>query len=157
MGKIILVCALNDAHIIGVDGKLPWHLPNELLYFKECTIGRTVVMGSSTLRSLPGCYLPDRRNIVLSSTLESTDRYEVYNNIEDVLKIEDDLYIIGGSKIYEQFLSYADELWLSWVGVDVSMNSSNICYFPFFNVDEFCKYYYRDYGSFVHIRYRRKK
>ena len=70
--KISLVVAMADNRVIGKDNKMPWHLPDELQYFKKITLGKPIVMGRRTFESI-GRPLPGRKNIVLS---RRTDRSE---------------------------------------------------------------------------------
>ena len=69
--KISLVVAMADNRVIGKDNKMPWHLPDELQYFKKITLGKPIVMGRNTFESI-GRPLPGRKNIVLSRTSESS-------------------------------------------------------------------------------------
>src|ERR1700674_4255487 len=65
--RIYLVAALASNGVIGIDGKLPWHLPEDLKHFKNLTLGHPVIMGRRTWESL-GKLLPGRENIVISRT-----------------------------------------------------------------------------------------
>ena len=107
--NIIVACDRNWG--IGKDGHLLCHLSGDLKYFKEMTMGKTVVMGRVTLESLPGGRgLPGRRNIVLTKDLDyEAENAEVVHSIlelEDAVADtpEDDVFVIGGAKIYEQLL-----------------------------------------------------
>jgi len=99
--------------VIGADGALPWHLPEDLRLFKALTLGSTVVMGRRTWESLPARVrpLPGRRNLVLSSTLDPEDAgVEVARSVEDVLALGGDLWVIGGGAVYATLLPHADEV-----------------------------------------------
>ena len=107
--NIIVACDRNWG--IGKDGHLLCHLPGDLKYFKEKTLGKTVIMGRVTLESLPGGRgLPERRNIVMTHdsdyTAENAEVVHSLSELEEAVKDtpNDDLFIIGGAKIYEQFL-----------------------------------------------------
>ena len=100
---------------IGKDGKLLVHLPGDLKYFKEKTLGKVVVMGRATFESLPGkSPLKDRVNIVLSRNMEFRPDYPdciVCRTIDQVFNVlenydTEDIFIIGGQEIYKQFLPY---------------------------------------------------
>lgn len=116
--KIIVSVDLNWG--IGCDGKLLQHIPEDMKFFKEKTIGNVVVMGRETFESLPGKNpLKDRVNIVLSRDRSfKDDRLIICNSIEDTLKElqkyeNSKVFIIGGETIYKQFLPYCDELYIT--------------------------------------------
>ncbi|WP_299959548.1 dihydrofolate reductase [uncultured Modestobacter sp.] len=113
-----MVWAQAAGGVIGADGGLPWHLPEDLRLFKALTHGSTVVMGRRTWESLPPRVrpLPGRRNVVLSSTMEDTDPgAEVARSVDDVLALGEDLWVIGGGGVYAAFLPHADEVVLTEV------------------------------------------
>ncbi len=116
--KIIVAVDLNWG--IGCDGKLLQHIPEDMKFFKEKTIGNVVVMGRETFESLPGKNpLKDRVNIVLSRDISfKDDRLIICNSIDDTLKElqkyeNSKVFIIGGETIYKQFLPYCDELYIT--------------------------------------------
>lgn len=107
---ISLIVAAAENGVIGKDNKLPWHLPDDLKHFKELTKGHTVLMGRKTYESI-GRPLPDRRNIVLSSTMQPVEGIEVVSDIDALLSRldeelpeDEDLFIIGGSDLFNQWL-----------------------------------------------------
>lgn len=112
---------------IGIDNKLPWHIPQDLDWFKKNTINSTVIMGSNTYFSLPSKYrpLPNRKNIVLTKddtkrTIIEKEGGFVRNSIEEVL-VEfknDNCFIIGGQNIFDQFIDYVDFLYITKVAGD---------------------------------------
>jgi len=94
-----MVWAQGAGGVIGVDGALPWHLPEDLRLFRALTWGSTVVMGRRTWESLPARArpLPGRRNVVLSSTLDPAEAgVQVLRSVDDVLALDGDVWIIGG-------------------------------------------------------------
>jgi len=98
---------MDDNQLIGKNNALPWHLPADLGYFKRTTTGKTIIMGRKTYDSI-GKPLPNRRNIILSRTANSSKNYETYESIRkalDTCKQEDEVMIIGGVSIYNQFLN----------------------------------------------------
>jgi dihydrofolate reductase len=108
-----LVWAQADGGLIGVDGALPWHLPEDLRLFRALTLGSTVVMGRRTWESLPPRVrpLPGRRNVVLSTTLGAgVDGAAVATSVEEVLAAGGDLWGIGGGGVYAALLPHADEV-----------------------------------------------
>jgi dihydrofolate reductase len=112
-GGVRMVWAQAADGVIGADGALPWHLPEDLRLFRALTLGSTVVMGRRTWESLPPRFrpLPGRRNVVLSSTLDPADvGAQVVRSVDDVLALDGDLWVIGGGAVYAAFLPHADEV-----------------------------------------------
>lgn len=108
-----MVWAQAHDRVLGADGALPWHLPEDLRLFKALTLGSTVVMGRRTWESLPARVrpLPGRRNVVLSSTLAAADAgVPVARSVADVLAGADDVWVIGGGGVYAGFLPHAVEV-----------------------------------------------
>jgi len=108
---IIGIVAVDRNLAIGKGGRLPWHYSADMKFFKETTIGNTVVMGRRTWLTLKGP-LPDRQNIVLSrdQNLAASDSVIVMSDVESVLdfarKQDGHLFVIGGAKVYESFLPH---------------------------------------------------
>jgi dihydrofolate reductase len=112
---IAIIAAHDRKRGIGKDGKLPWHISEDLRRFKKLTMGHAVVMGRKTWQSL-GKPLTGRRNVVLSTG--PLNGVEVYRSIDDLLealKDEERIFVIGGGEVYRQFLGRADELYLTIV------------------------------------------
>lgn len=113
---IIAIVAIAKNYAIGKDGKLPWHYPADLKFFKETTTGHAVVMGLHTWESI-GRPLPNRLNIILSRTaqIEETPKVKLLRSKDEVLELEKtldtELFIIGGAKTYETFADVIDK-WL---------------------------------------------
>lgn len=138
MKNISIIAGVGKNLELGKNNDLLWHLPNDLKYFKKTTLGKTVVMGKKTYDSLPS-KLPNRRNIVIMLKEEGTiEGVSVFNSIQevldDILKTNEEVFIIGGGSIYKQFLPYADKLYLT--EVDKSDKDATV-YFPTFNKDEY--------------------
>ena len=109
--KIIVAACKNLG--IGFQYKLPWHFKNELKYFKNLTIGEgnnAIIMGSNTWNSLPIKPLQNRFNCILSTSLNvNKTNTKVFNNMNDLIYFTkkekfDDVWVIGGEKIYNTFL-----------------------------------------------------
>jgi dihydrofolate reductase len=115
---INIIVAYANGRVIGKDGKIPWHLPDDLQYFKRTTSGHTVVMGRKTFESI-GRPLPQRRNIVLT---HSSDLHmpgiEVIHDLRAIAAMGD-VFIMGGESVYRQFLALADRLYITEVAYDV--------------------------------------
>jgi len=115
--EIVLIVARADNGVIGVDGKLPWHLPADLRHFKQLTLGVPMIMGRKTFDSLPGL-LPDRRHIVLTRNDDwAEESAEVVHSVEDAMRAANapHVSIIGGAEIYRLFLPHADRIELTEV------------------------------------------
>ena len=119
---ITLIAAVASNGIIGRDGDLPWHLPDDLKTFKRLTLGKPVVMGRKTWESI-GRPLPGRQNVVMtrSGDYEAPGAHVVRSTSEalELLEGEDEIMIIGGGAIYRQFLDHADRIYLTEVDADI--------------------------------------
>lgn len=112
--NIIAAVARNRA--IGFQNKLLYWLPNDLKRFKTLTTGHTIVMGRNTYLSLPKGALPNRRNVVLSHTVSELPGCDVYASLDEALascSADEQVYIIGGARVYEQAIDKADRLCLT--------------------------------------------
>ena len=115
---ISIIAAVAKNRAIGHNNKLIYWLPNDLKRFKALTTGHTIIMGRNTYESLPKGALPNRRNVVLSRTTKELPGCDVYPSLEAALqscKPDEDIYIIGGARVYEQALPLADRLCLTEV------------------------------------------
>ena len=118
--KIKLIAATDLHYGIGKNGSLLFKIPEDLRLFKNLTAGNIVLMGRKTFESI-GCKpLPDRINIVISSTKNyENDGAITFDNLETAVEYSEqhfpdkDLYIIGGGKVYEEYMKYADEIILT--------------------------------------------
>ena len=116
--KIHLIWAQDKNGGIGYKGQLPWHIPEDLQNFKKLTLNSTILMGRKTWESLPIKPLPKRRNIVL--TRKKNLKVESYQSIDECLtKLTndntDELFIIGGSTIYNSFIDKAEQLHITLI------------------------------------------
>ncbi|WP_413699709.1 type 3 dihydrofolate reductase [Psychromonas sp. KJ10-10] len=116
--KISMIAAMADDRIIGLDNKMPWHLPADLQFFKATTLGKPVVMGRKTYQSI-GRPLPGRLNIVLTRDInlqiEGVKCVQTIDQVKQVAGDVDEVMIIGGATIYEQYLAQADRLYLTFI------------------------------------------
>ena len=132
-----IIVAMSENRAIGRNGDLIWHNSRDLKQFKKITTGHTVVMGFKTYLSLPGQKpLPNRRNIILSSHLETApEGFELADSIKtalEMVKDEEEVFIMGGGMVYEQFLPMAHRLYLTRIGKCFEADT----YFPYVNFDE---------------------
>ena len=113
---IVGIVAISQNNAIGKDGKLPWHFPADLKFFKQTTTGNAIVMGANTWRSI-GRPLPNRLSIVLSRSTEIENQPNVLllRSRDELLALSQfltgDLYIIGGAQTYKSLADVVDE-WL---------------------------------------------
>ena len=123
---IIGIVAVAENLAIGKGGKLPWHYPADLKHFKQTTTGNAIVMGSNTWRAI-GKPLSNRLNIVLSrrAQLDSEGNLIFLRSETEAVDLEPylkgDLYVIGGSKIYEVFAPFID----SWIVTEIPETIEN--------------------------------
>lgn len=113
--KLAIIAAVARNRVIGNEGKLPWHIPEDLKRFKRLTTGHVVLMGRRTFESL-GRPLPNRRNIVVSS--RPIEGVETYRSISEALRVvsgEEIVFVIGGANVFSQLLAETDLLYLTIV------------------------------------------
>ena len=121
---IIGIVAIAKNFAIGKNGKLPWHYPADLKFFKQTTTGNAVVMGWNTWKSI-GKPLPNRVNIILSRKGRINERAEVLvvPSKEAVLKLakslDGDLFIIGGSQTFATFADEIEKWFVTEVPIEV--------------------------------------
>jgi dihydrofolate reductase len=117
-----MVWAQAHDGVIGADGGLPWHLPEDLALFRELTTGSTVVMGRRTWESLPGRFrpLPGRTNVVLTADRSwSADGARPAASVDQVLAEHDSFWVIGGGAVYAAFLPHAQRVVVTDVDAQV--------------------------------------
>lgn len=125
------IWAQSVSGVIGLRNQLPWSVPEDLAHFKSKTLGSTVVMGRKTWDSLPASFRPlkGRRNLVLTrdESWESEGAVPVHSVAEAVSEagklehgVDGDLWVIGGSEIYNLFLPYVNQVELTLVFADVA-------------------------------------
>ena len=118
---VSIVAAVARNGVIGADGGLPWHLPDELRLFKETTLGHVLVMGRRTYESV-GRPLPGRTTVVVTRRPDwspGADEVLVVHGIDEALgrarAIDDEVFVVGGGELYEAALPHADRLLLTFV------------------------------------------
>jgi dihydrofolate reductase len=131
---LTLVAALARNRAIGIDGRMPWHLPGELRHFKELTLGKPIVMGRKTHESI-GRPLPGRRNIVVSrDPAYRAEGCEVADSLDEALALAGDgeVMLIGGGELYRLGLPRADRMVLTLVDLEPDADT----WFPAWNEDD---------------------
>lgn len=122
---ISLIVATSLNHGIGKDNQLPWHLPADLKFFKQTTMGCPVVMGRKTFQSI-GRTLPGRKNVVITrdSSFNGDGKYDItlasgLSKALEQLGDEKEVFIIGGGEIFQQSMAIADTIYLTLVNTRI--------------------------------------
>jgi dihydrofolate reductase len=122
-----LIWAQSTSGVIGRDGGIPWHLPEDLARFRDVTMGHTVVMGRRTWESLPAKVrpLPGRRNVVLTRQADyMADGATVVGDLDAALT-DNEIWVIGGSEIYHLFLPAATRCEVTEVEIDLRLEDDD--------------------------------
>ena len=117
--KLAIIAAIGKNRVIGKDGKLPWHISDDMKRFKRLTTGHTVLMGRKTFESI-GRPLTNRRNVVLTHRL--IPGIETYASLDEALQAlasEERVFVIGGATVYARLVDKVDELYLTMVNSEV--------------------------------------
>jgi dihydrofolate reductase len=117
---MIAIAAMSPQRVIGSAGTIPWHISEDLRFFKRTTLGHAIVMGRKTFESL-GKPLPGRENLVVSRTA-TLDGVRVFRSPSEIVEPTDGrrLYVIGGAELYAALLPQCSEILLTRVTVDVA-------------------------------------
>ncbi|EHJ55933.1 hypothetical protein HMPREF9318_00271 [Streptococcus urinalis FB127-CNA-2] len=146
--RIIAIWAEDENGLIGVDGRLPWRLPKELNHFKETTMGQALLMGRVTFDGMNRRVLPGRKTIILSKNLDlDSQTITVLNSREAVLdwfNHQDlDLFIIGGSKVFETFQNDFDAI----IKTKVHGKFAGDTYFPTIDLSHFKEVSHQEFNK----------
>lgn len=118
---ISLIVAHDKNRVIGYENKMPWHLPGDLQYFKEMTMGKPIIMGRKTFESI-GRPLPGRRNIVITRNKQyNSDGIETVSSLDEALmltKNDEEVMIIGGEQIFRLALPLANRLYITQINAE---------------------------------------
>lgn len=131
--QIAIIVAMTPQGLIGIDNKIPWHLPADLQRFKKITMGHPIIMGRKTFESLPGL-LPGRQHFVLTRNPNYVaDGCTVVTNWAQVeILIDGKAFVIGGADIYSYALPVAKDLYATIVHAELEGDT----YFPEWNKEE---------------------
>ena len=133
--------AMNADNVIGVNNDLPWKLKDDLQHFKNYSMNKAIIMGRNTFDSI-GRPLPNRFNIVVSSTMAETEGLTIAQNLTDAIELatnysisvdQDEIVLIGGARIFDEGMKYVNKLVISWVDAP---NIKGDVYFPRFDLSE---------------------
>ncbi|PMC39245.1 dihydrofolate reductase [Bacillus sp. UMB0899] len=136
---ISLLVAMDKHRLIGRDNQLPWHLPQDLAYFKKVTMNHKIVMGRKTFESI-GRPLPGRENIIVTRDKTYTQKgCTILHSIEEIIELsshsKDELFVIGGAEIFKEILPVSDRLYIT----EIDHEFEGDTYFPDRNHSEWKK------------------
>lgn len=119
--NLYVIVAMARNNVIGVNGTLPWDLPEDLQHFRKQTTGHTIVMGRKTFESIGRC-LPNRKNIIITRQQDYTvPGAQIASSLEHAISMAaaEKIFIIGGGEIYNQAIKLANHLILTVIDLDV--------------------------------------
>lgn len=133
---INIIVAFSENNVIGNKGKLPWYIPADLKRFKQLTMGHPVIMGRKTLDSI-GRPLPGRTNLIITTKFglnyaECNPFSNVDQALKYALKLDKEIFIIGGAQIYKQTIDLADRIYLT----KIHESFEGDAFFPELNLKE---------------------
>ncbi len=157
---IHLIVAMTKDRVIGNNNKLLWQISDDMKLFKELTTNNTVIMGRNTWESIPKKFrpLPNRKNIVVSKTLNRTNGAEIASSIDDAVRMArgnvGQIYCIGGAQIYKEFLEkeLVDILHISFVKKEYDGN----VFFPKINFNEWEETETKEFNEFIYKKFEKK-
>lgn len=153
--NLSIIAAVGRNLELGKANDLIWHFKDDMKFFKQTTIGNTVIMGRKTFESLPKP-LADRQNIVITNNKNYTaDGAEVVFSLDEALEAckNENVFIIGGGKIYGEFLPRASKLYLTEIN-DTCADADT--YFPQFDKALYNREIIASYDKFNHVLYTKK-
>jgi dihydrofolate reductase len=152
---ITVLAAVGANLVIGRDGQMPWHLPEDLAHFKAVTMGHTMVMGRKTYDSI-GRALPGRRTIVITRQPGwHAPSVEVAHSLPEALALAGpaDVFVIGGSDVYREAMPYADQMLLT----EVEQAPEGDAYFPAFEPGDWREVAREAHPGFAFVTYARHR
>ena len=135
MTIISLIAAMSKNRVIGLNNAMPWHIPEELKYFKATTMGKPMIMGRKTFDAIGRRVLPGRKTIVLTRDKDlQGDNFTVAHCVADALQEAgnvSEVMIIGGAGVYKEFLPLAQRLYISIINEEYTGDA----FFPEFDLN----------------------
>lgn len=153
LNSIKAIVAMAENRVIGKNGRIPWHLPLDLKWFKKITMGHVIVMGRKTFESI-GKPLPGRENVVLSRSGFSADGIVVLKSLEEVVgKYQGrEIFICGGAQIYEFALPYCSFIYIT----HVKGNYDGDAFFPAYESNFEIETVVEEYETHKIVKYKNK-
>lgn len=139
MKNLSLIAAIGQNRELGYKKDLLWHIKEDLMFYKEMTMGKNIIMGRVTLESMPKSTLIGRYPIVLTrSSIQDDDKIKYFNDINKLLdgisNSNEEYMVVGGASIYKTFIEYVDTMYLTTIYDKKEVVAD--CYFPEFNCDD---------------------
>ena len=134
---ISLIVAYSKNRVIGSNGKIPWKIEGEQGRFRELTTGNTVIMGRKTFEEI-GRPLPNRKTIVVSTTKNfDTENCKTARSLKEAIELagQEDIFISGGQKLYEEALPLVEKMYIT----EVELDCPGDVFFPIFDESLFYK------------------
>jgi dihydrofolate reductase len=150
---ITVLAAVGANLVIGRDGNMPWHLPEDLAHFKATTMGHTMVMGRKTYDTI-GRALPGRRTIVITRQLGwHAPSVEVAHSLPEALALAGpaDVFVVGGSDVYRQAIPFADQMLLT----EIDQSPEGDAFFPAFSTEDWLETSRETHDGFAFVTYER--
>tara|TARA_B100001996_G_C18625499_1_gene579589 strand:- start:86 stop:595 length:510 start_codon:yes stop_codon:yes gene_type:complete len=144
MKKVHLIVAASENNVIGIQNNLPWHLPNDMIFFKKTTLNSSVIMGRKNYLSIPHKFRPlkDRVNIILTSnTSFKAEGCLIANSLEDGISMAQkegkEIFIIGGGKVYAYSIqnNLVDVMYITRIHANIKGDT----FFPKLNMQDWEK------------------
>lgn len=162
--RVVLVAAVARDGVIGRDGTLPWHLPDDMAHFREVTVGHPVVMGRKTWESLPDRFrpLPGRRNVVVTRNPSwAADGAERAGSLEEALALTAEaerVAVIGGAELFAAALPLADDVLVTEIDLEVEGDT----FFPPLRQEDFVEVAREEHVTgegtrYAFVTYRRRR
>jgi len=151
MSALALVVAMTPKRVIGKDGDMPWHIPEDLKHFRRVTMGHAIIMGRKTHESI-GRALPGRQNIVITRNEDAAFAdCDVVHSLEEAIALaraggDEEPRIVGGGAIYTLALPLATKLIVTEVALDVDGDT----FFPDYEPDRWTETHRRDGSGVVY-------
>lgn len=158
--RLIIVALIDEGYGLGKDNKLLYRIKEDMKFFREITTNHYIVMGKNTFLSLNGL-LPNRKHLVISTSMESDNFVKVYKSINDFLSdsafMDEDVFVIGGGQIYKELLPYTDLMYLT----KVHFYKEADAHFPRFDINDFDEELLGEYKTelydYERVLYKRKQ
>ena len=154
---ISIIVAMTEDRVIGEGGMIPWHIAEDMKLFKTLTTGGTVIMGKTTWLSLPEPFrpLPGRANIIVSTTLGEQAGAKVCRSVDEAIneakKNNNEIYCMGGGRLYSAMVPLADTMYISWVKSTYDGDT----YFPEIDFARWKEVEAKNYPDFIFKKYSR--
>lgn len=148
---IAIIVAIDKNRGIGNKGTMPWKIKGELERFKSLTTGNVVVMGRRTFEAI-GKPLKNRMNVIVSSTLNIDEENCIsVRSLQEALEKykSQDIYISGGSQLYQEALAYAERLYITEIDMEAEVDT----YFPEFDKEQYHKQIEKEVQGEINYRY----